>query len=235
MTIAVVKFPGTNSERDVLRALSLIPGAKPYLATSQKGPEILQEADALVIPSGASIKEYVNVGAEKWIDSLKDAIQEISESGKPILGIGNGVQMLTRFGLLPGELRMNKNGRFICKWVYLRVCDDPTIFTEGLEGLVIRIPIAHSHGRFHFKKKELERINQYKGVVFRYCNQEGEMIPEANPNGSIDNIAGVKNEAGNVLGIIPQPERATRAELTSCDGLILLESFVRSIEARSLS
>jgi phosphoribosylformylglycinamidine synthase I len=235
MTIAILKFPGTNSEKDVLRALSLIPGTKPFVASSQMGPEILQEANALVIPSGASIEEYVNVGAEKWIDSLKDAIQEIAESGKSILGIGNGVQVLTRFGLLPGELRMNKNGRFICKWVYLRVCEDPTIFTEGLEGLVIRIPIAHSHGRFHFKKKELERINQYRGVVFKYCNQEGETIPEANPNGSIDNIAGVKNEAGNVLGIIPHPERATRVELTSCDGLILLESFVRSIKARNRS
>jgi phosphoribosylformylglycinamidine synthase len=235
MTIAIVKFPGTNSERDVLRALSLIPGARPYIASSREGPEVLQEADALVIPSGASIDEYVSVGAETWIDNLKEAIQDIAESGKPILGIGNGVQMLTRFGLLPGQLRINENGRFICKWVYLRVCEDPTIFTEGLEGLVIRVPIAHSHGRFHFKKKELETINENGGVVFRYCNQDGEMIPEANPNGSMDNIAGVKNETGNVLGIIPHPERATRVELTSSDGLILLESFARAIKARRLS
>ena len=235
MAIAIVKFPGTNSEKDVLRALSLIPGANPFVASSHKGPEVLQEADAIVIPSGASIDEYVSVGAEKWIDNVEDAIQGIAESGKPILGIGNGVQMLTRFGLLPGQLRLNENGRFICKWVYLRVCEDPTIFTEGLEGLVIRIPVAHSHGRFHFKKKELERINETGGVVFRYCNQEGEVVPEANPSGSIENIAGVKNDSGNVLGIIPHPERATRDELTSCDGLILLESFVRSIKARSLS
>ncbi|MFW9804333.1 MAG: phosphoribosylformylglycinamidine synthase I [Candidatus Thorarchaeota archaeon] len=235
MTIAIVKFPGTNSEKDVLRALSLIPGANPYVASSQKGPEVLQEADAVVIPSGASIDAYVSVSAEKWIDNVEDAIQGIAESGKPILGIGNGVQMLTRFGLLPGQLRLNENGRFICKWVYLRVCEDSTIFTEGLEGLVIRIPIANSHGRFHFKKKELERINETGGVAFRYCNQEGEVVPEANPSGSIENIAGVKNDSGNVLGIIPHPERATRDELTSCDGLILLESFVRSIKARSLS
>ncbi|MFX0055927.1 MAG: phosphoribosylformylglycinamidine synthase I [Candidatus Hermodarchaeota archaeon] len=235
MTIAIVKFPGTNSEKDVLRALSLIPGANPFVASSHKGPEVLQKADAIVIPSGASIDEYVSVGAEKWIDNVEDTIQDIAESGKSILGIGNGVQMLTRFGLLPGQLRLNQNGRFICRWVYLRVCEAPTIFTEGLEGLVIRIPVAHSHGRFHFKKKELERMNETGGVVFRYCNQEGEIVPEANPNGSIENIAGVKNDSGNVLGIIPHPERATRDELTSCDGLILLESFVRSIKARSPS
>jgi phosphoribosylformylglycinamidine synthase len=116
--------------------------------------------------------------------------------------------------------------------VYLRVCKDPTIFTDGLEGLVIRVPVAHSHGRFHFKKKELERIADSGGVLFRYCNQDGEMIPEANPNGSMDNVAGVKNKTGNVLGIVPHPERATKVELTSADGLILLESFVRSITAR---
>ncbi|MFW9966602.1 MAG: phosphoribosylformylglycinamidine synthase I [Candidatus Thorarchaeota archaeon] len=232
MTIAIVKFPGTNSEKDVFRALSVIPGARPFITSSRDGSKALGEANALVIPSGVSIDEYVSLGAEKWIDDLKDEIQEIAESGKPILGIGNGVQILTRFGLLPGQLRKNGNGRFVCKWVYLKVCRDPTIFTEGLEGLVIRVPIAHSHGRFHFKKKELERINESGGVLFRYCNEDGEMIPEANPNGSMDNIAGVKNDVGNVLGFIPHPERATRVELTSCDGLLLLESFVRAIGAR---
>ncbi|MHA2303552.1 MAG: phosphoribosylformylglycinamidine synthase I [Candidatus Thorarchaeota archaeon] len=235
MTIAIVKFPGTNSEKDVFRALSMIPGARPYVAPSREGPEALSEADALVIPSGVPIDEYVSLHAEKWIDNLKHGILEIAESGKPILGIGNGVQILTRFRLLPGKLRMNESGRFVCKWVYLRVCKDPTIFTEGLEGLIIRVPIAQSHGRFHFKKKELEKINESGGVVFRYCNQDGEMIPDANPNGSMDNVAGVKNDTGNVLGIVPHPERATRVELTSCDGLILLESFVRSIKARSTS
>jgi phosphoribosylformylglycinamidine synthase len=232
MTIAIVKFPGTNSEKDVFRALTAIPEANPYIETSRNGETDLSEADALIIPSGVAIDEYVSAGAEKWIDDLKGSIQEFAESGRPILGIGNGVQILTRFRLLPGQLRKNSNGRFVCKWVYLKVCNDPTIFTEGLEGLVIRVPIAHSHGRFHFKKKELEKINECGGVLFRYCNQDGEMIPEANPNGSMENVAGVKNEEGNVLGIIPHPERATRIELTSADGLILLESFVRAMKAR---
>ncbi|MHA2142669.1 MAG: phosphoribosylformylglycinamidine synthase I [Candidatus Thorarchaeota archaeon] len=232
MTIAIVKFPGTNSEKDVFRAFAAIPGANPYILPNRNGQGTLSEADAIVIPSGVSIEEYVSVGAEKWIDDLKGPIQEFAQEGKPILGIGNGVQILTRFSLLPGQLRKNSNGRFVCKWVYLLVCKDPTIFTEGLEGLVIRVPIAHSHGRFHFRKKELQGINEYGGVMFRYCNRDGEMIPEANPNGSIENIAGVKNEEGNVLGIVPHPERAARAELTSTDGLVLLESFVRSIRAR---
>ncbi len=232
MTIAVVKFPGTNSEKDVLRAFSSILGADPYIVLNRDGPDALNEADALVIPSGAAIDEYVRIGAEKWIDDLKGGIQAFAESGKPILGIGNGVQILTRFRLLPGKLRKNSNGRFVCKWVYLRVCEDPTIFTEGLEGLVIRVPVAHSYGRFHFTKKELTKVNESGGVLFRYCNQDGEMIPEANPNGSMDNIAGVKNEDGNVFGIVPHPERATRVELSSTDGLILLESFVRGVRAR---
>lgn len=228
MTIVIVKFPGTNSERDVMRALMPIPGAEPQIVLSREDPSILRAADGVIIPGGLSYGDYVRVGAADAIDGMRDVIRGIAKSGKPMLGIGNGFQILSEFGILPGKLKPNKSGRFVSKWVYLRVCKDPTVFTAGLEGKVIRIPIAHSEGRYRIGKNGLERLNSSGGVVFRYCDEDGEITPQANPNGSLENIAGVVNAEGNVMGLMPHLERAVRVETGSNDGLLILESFVRS-------
>jgi phosphoribosylformylglycinamidine synthase len=229
VTIAVVKFPGTNSEKDVLRALLAIPGAEPQIVLSREDPSVLLAADGVIIPGGLSYGDYVRAGAVSAIDAMRDVIRRIADSGRPMLGIGNGFQILSEFKILPGRLKPNKSGRFVSKWVYLRVCENPTKFTEGLEGKVVRIPVAHSEGRYRIGKKGLERLNNSHEVVFRYCNAEGEMTAEANPNGSIENIAGVVNEKGNVLGLMPYPERAVRRDVGSNDGLLILENFVRTI------
>lgn len=232
MTIAVVKFPGTSSEKDVVRALSLIPGASPYIVNSKQGADALAGADGLIIPSGMAYENYVHAGVEETIQTMMDGIKEIADSGKPVIGIGNGVQILMKFKLLPGVLKRNKSGRFLCKWGYLRVCNEPTIFTEELQGAVIRVPIAIREGRFHYSKSELENLISRGGVISRFCDKSGERTPEANLTGSIDNIAGILNNKGNVLGFIAHPERATRPELSSSDGLLLLESFVRATRRR---
>ncbi|MFX1265382.1 MAG: phosphoribosylformylglycinamidine synthase I [Promethearchaeota archaeon] len=228
MTIAIVKFPGTNSEKDVLRALQAIPAAEPQIVLSREDPTLLLEADGVIIPGGLSYGDYVRANAASSIDEMRDVVRDIADSGKPMLGIGNGFQILSEFKILPGSLKPNKSGRFVSKWVYLRVCENPTKFTDGLEGKIVRIPVAHSEGRYQVGKKRLERLNNSHEVVLRYCDVDGDMTTDANPNGSIENIAGVVNENGNVLGLMPHPERAVRTEAGSNDGLLILENFVRT-------
>ncbi|MHA1135048.1 MAG: phosphoribosylformylglycinamidine synthase I [Candidatus Thorarchaeota archaeon] len=230
MTIAVLRFPGTNNENDILRALSLIDGADPILVPSRKGLAGLEEADAIVIPGGFSYGDYLRAGAVASVEAITEGVRDFAEDGKPIIGICNGFQILTEMGLLPGALLPNKSARFVCKWVYLKVCDNATIFTEGMEGSVIRVPIAHAEGNYYCSNEELESLREELRILFRYCNERGDIDSTFNPNGSIDNIAGITNQKGNVLGLMPHPERASRPVLGSSDGLMILENFVRSIK-----
>ncbi|MBE0526577.1 phosphoribosylformylglycinamidine synthase I [Candidatus Thorarchaeota archaeon] len=229
MTIAVLRFPGTNNEIDVLRALSLIDGADAILVPSRKGLAGLEEADAVIIPGGFSYGDYLRAGAVASVEAITEGVRDLAEDGKPVIGICNGFQILTEMGLLPGALLPNMSARFICKWVYLKVSDCPTIFTEGLEGSVIRVPIAHAEGNYYCSDDELESLKDELRIPFRYCNEDGEVDNAHNPNGSIDNIAGIINQKGNVLGLMPHPERASRPVLGSSDGLAILENFVRAI------
>ncbi len=232
MAIAVLRFPGTNNENDILQALSYIPKSDPYLVPSRFGPDDLKKADGVVIPGGFSYGDYLRAGAVASVGDILDGVREIAEAGKPVLGICNGFQILAETGLLPGALLPNDSAKFICKWIYLRVSDEPTIFTTGLENAVIRIPIAHAEGNYYCSKDDLDSLNQGQRIPFRYCNRDGETTPESNPNGSLQNIAGVINEKGNVLGMMPHPERASRAVLGSSDGLVILNNFVRASIAK---
>ena len=230
MTIAVLRFPGTNNENDVLRALSLIDGADPVLVPSRKGLAGLEEADAIVIPGGFSYGDYLRAGAVASVETITEGVRDLAEDGKPIIGICNGFQILTEMGLLPGALLPNKSARFICKWVYLKVCDNTTMFTEGMEGRVIRVPIAHAEGNYYCSDDERESLKDELRIPFKYCNEAGDLDDAFNPNGSIDNIAGIINQKGNVLGMMPHPDRAYRPILGSSDGLAILENFVRAIK-----
>ncbi len=228
MSIAVIRFPGTNNENDVLRALGQIPEAKPYLVPSRKGLAGLKDADGVVIPGGFSYGDYLRAGAVASVEVITEGIRDLAEDGKPILGICNGFQILAETGLLPGALLPNNSARFVCKWVYLRVSEGPSIFTENIEGAVIRIPIAHAEGNYYCPNEQLEALNHEGRIPFRYCNTHGDITPDVNPNGSIENIAGITNQKGNVLGMMPHPERASRPILGSSDGLQILENFVRA-------
>jgi len=230
VTIAVLRFPGTNNENDVLRALSLIDGADPVLVPSRKGLAGLEEADAIVIPGGFSYGDYLRAGAVASVETITEGVRNLAEDGKPIIGICNGFQILTEMGLLPGVLLPNKSARFICKWIYLKVCDNTTMFTEGMEGRVIRVPIAHAEGNYYCSDDERESLKDELRIPFKYCNEAGDLDDAFNPNGSIDNIAGIINQKGNVLGMMPHPDRAYRPILGSSDGLAILENFVRAIK-----
>ncbi len=226
MGIAVIRFPGTNNEHDVIRALSLIEGADPFLVNSNESPSRLKDAAGIIIPGGFSYGDYLRAGAVAAVEEILDGVRTLADDGKPVLGICNGFQILTESGLLPGTLLPNESARFICKWVHLKVSDSPTPYTRGMESLVLRLPIAHAEGNYHCSNAELKKLTSSNLVPFQYCTPEGEVTPEANPNGSLENIAGVLNERGNVLGMMPHPERASRPILGSDDGLNILENFV---------
>jgi phosphoribosylformylglycinamidine synthase len=230
VTIAVLRFPGTNNEDDVLRALSLVDDANPILVPSRKGLGGLEKADAIVIPGGFSYGDYLRAGAVASVEAITEGVRDMAEDGKPIIGICNGFQILTEMGLLPGALLPNMSARFVCKWVYLKVSDHSTIFTEGMEGSVIRVPIAHAEGNYYCSDDELESLKEELRIPFRYCSETGDVDDAFNPNGSVDNIAGIMNQKGNVLGLMPHPERASRPVLGSSDGLVILENFVRAIK-----
>lgn len=230
MSIAVLRFPGTNNENDVLRALSQIEGASPYLVPSRKGIAALKDASAVVIPGGFSYGDYLRAGAVASVEPIIEAVRDLSEDGFPIIGICNGFQILTEMGVLPGVLLPNDSARFVCKWISVRVSDHPTLFTEGLEGAILRIPIAHAEGNYFCSEEEWTVLQDEYRVPFRYCDESGEITTESNPNGSLHNIAGVTNQQGNVLGLMPHPERASRQVLGSVDGLQILENFVRAVK-----
>jgi len=230
VSIAVIRFPGTNNENDMLRALNQIPGAKPFLVPSRKGLAGLKDADAVVIPGGFSYGDYLRAGAVASVEVIVEGIRDLAEDGKPVLGICNGFQILAETGLLPGALLPNLSARFICKWVYLQVSETPSIFTENLENAVIRLPVAHAEGNYFCAPEQLVALKDEHRIPFRYCDAQGETTPDSNPNGSLENIAGVTNQNGNVLGLMPHPERASRSILGSSDGLHILENFVRATQ-----
>ena len=169
---------------------------------------------------------YPRAGATASDSEIMDGVREFAESGKPVLGISNGFQVLAESGLLPGQLLRNESGRFVCKWVYLKVCEESNLFTRSLADLVIRIPIAHQFGRYTCEPEKLEVLKNRGLISFRYCNRNGEIDQNSNPDGSLQNIAGIVNENGNVLGMMPFPERASKIQLTSSDGLVILENLV---------
>ena len=168
-----------------MRALSQIPSAKPYLVPSRKGLAGLQDAEGIIIPGGFSYGDYMRAGAVAAMEVISTGIRDLAEEGKPVLGISNGFQILAEAGLLPGALLPNVSARFICRWVYLRVSDQPSIFTENLENAVLRLPIAHAEGNYFCSEDYLVALEGEKRIPFKYCNAQGEVSDDPNPNGSI--------------------------------------------------
>lgn len=228
MAIAVIRYPGTNNEEDIIRALSVIDGAEPYLVPSRKGLAGIEKADGIIIPGGYSYGDYLRAGAVASVEPITEGVRDFAEDGKPVIGICNGFQILAELGLLPGVLLPNQSARFVCKWVHLKVSEGTTLYTEGLEDAVIRLPIAHAEGNYFCSQEQSDTLRDENRIPFVYCTETGEITEEANPNGSLLNIAGILSQMGNVLGLMPHPERAYRQALGSSDGLTILQNFVRA-------
>lgn len=229
--VAVVRFPGSNCDLDAVSALRTFRNVKADLVWHEE-PSI-REYDAIILPGGFSFGDYLRAGAIAARSPALRWVAESAERGTPILGICNGFQILIEAGLLPGSLLRNASLRFVCKWVTIRVENDSTSFTRGMrKGQVLRVPIAHNEGRFYTSERELRELSKEGQAVFRYCDERGRSTPSANPTGTLDGIAGVCNRAGNVVGLMPHPERATESILSpfgSDDGSLIFKSMLESI------
>jgi phosphoribosylformylglycinamidine synthase len=229
--IAVIVFPGSNCDHDAYVVFKKIFNQTTDFIWHKETN--LDAYDLIVLPGGFSYGDYLRCGAiARFSPVMKEVIQK-SKQGIKVLGICNGFQILTESGLLPGALMMNRNRQFICKDVYLRVENNQTVFTNQCKKHdVLTIPIAHSEGNFYCDEKELFQLEKNNQVVFRYSSPAGDINDRANPNGSIQNIAGIINHSGNILGMMPHPERNAENLLGNGSGkkiiASLIESFVRN-------
>lgn len=231
MKFAVVVFPGSNCEADTYHVIKDVLGQPvEYVWHATAGRAALRGFDCVVLPGGFAYGDYLRAGAIAAISPVMEAVAEHAERGGLVLGICNGFQVLLESRLLPGAMLQNQSLQFRSQWVHLRVEDDRTPFTHAYRrGQVIRMPIAHGDGSY-FAEPELLRTLEANGqVVFRYCDAAGNVTPEANPNGSVANIAGLRSRRGNVLGLMPHPERCSDPLLGGTDGLALWRSIAGAL------
>jgi phosphoribosylformylglycinamidine synthase len=187
--------------------------------------------DAVVIPGGFTYGDYLRTGAMAKLSPVMEAVRGFAAAGGPVIGICNGFQILLEAGLLPGAMIVNESLRFVCDYVHLRTETDRTPFTKGIpRGAVLKVPVAHYQGNYYADGGTLSALEERGQVVFRYCDAAGEATGEANPNGSARNIAGICNGAGNVLGMMPHPERCAESALGSADGRLLFDAMVSWLE-----
>jgi len=221
---AIIVFPGSNCDYDMYHAITGVMGEQAEFVWHREGN--LNPFDVVVLPGGFSYGDYLRAGAIARFSNIMGEVVRFAKKGKPVLGICNGFQILTESGLLPGALLRNENLRFVCRHVYIRTENAETRFTSVLEkGQVLNIPVAHGEGNYFISREGYQELEEHQQIVFRYSNSRGEIIREANPNGSIGNIAGVINREGNVLGMMPHPERAMENLLGSEDGRAIFQSL----------
>jgi len=222
---AVLVFPGSNCDHDAYHALKHVVGADAEFVWHKESS--LAGFDAVVIPGGFTYGDYLRSGAMAKLSPVMEAVRRFAEAGGPVIGICNGFQILLEAGLLPGAMIVNESLRFVCDYVHLRTETARTPFTAGIApGTIVRIPVAHYQGNYYADRATLSALEGRGQVVFRYCDAAGNATPESNPNGSAANIAGICSEAGNVLGMMPHPERCAEPELGSADGRRLFDSMV---------
>ncbi len=214
--VALLRYPGTWSERDFEHAFSLVPGVETEILWHEDAD--LRGFDAAIVPGGFSYGDYLRAGAIAKISPATRALRSFAGDGGLVLGSCNGFQILCEAGLLPGALLRNASLEYRCDWIHVRVESDRSPWTEGLAGRVLRMPIGHGEGCFVADPETLAELEERGRVVFRYTDEKGAATLDANPNGSTANIAGVINAEGNVLGLMPHPERCVEALLGGTDG-----------------
>ncbi|TRZ99744.1 MAG: phosphoribosylformylglycinamidine synthase subunit PurQ [Nitrospiraceae bacterium] len=226
--IGILVFPGSNCDRDCHHVVEQIMGARAEFIWHKNA--LLPQLDAVIIPGGFSYGDYLRTGAIARFSPVMAAVTRFAEAGGLVLGICNGFQILLEAGLLPGAMLRNRSLSFICRDVRVRVENNATPFTGRCKpGQVLKLPIAHADGNYYTDQSTLSKLNAQNRIVFRYCTPDGQVTPEANPNGSLDNIAGITNAAGNVFGLMPHPERSAEALLGNEDGRLILLSLLDSI------
>lgn len=228
VSVAVVVFPGSNCEQDVVHALRLTGAEASYVWHHEKH---LDGFDAVVLPGGFAYGDYLRTGAIAAFSPVMDAVRAFAAEGGPVIGICNGFQILCEAGLLPGALRRNSGLKFRCRGVFVRVETSESPFTAASEpGRVLEIPINHFEGNYYCPPEVLREVEAEERIAFRYCTAAGRVDPSANPNGAIGNVAGILSSGRNVLGMMPHPERATDPAVGGVDGRVIFESLIRTIE-----
>jgi phosphoribosylformylglycinamidine synthase len=230
MKFGIVVFPGTWSERDTYYAVSDVLGQTArYIWHSDTG---ISDCDAIVLPGGFSYGDYLRCGAIARFSPVMESVRSFAADGRPVIGICNGFQVLCEAGLLPGALVRNEHLEFRCEWVNLRVENNRSIFTSRARpGQLLRIPISHGEGNWQADADTVARLEDGGRVLFRYAGHAGSASHEDNPNGSINNIAGIINERGNVLGMMPHPEKACEELIGGTDGNVIFRSMIETAAA----
>ena len=229
MRFGIIVFPGTWSDTDCHHAVNGVLGQEAGYVWHKETS--LSGCDCIILPGGFSYGDYLRPGAMAGLSPIMDAVKDFAGSGGPVIGICNGFQILCEAGLLPGALLRNNHLEYRCQWTNLRTERADTPFTLACEpGQVLRVPVSHGEGNYYADAATLDQLEAGGQVLFRYCEPSGAVTPEANPNGAARNIAGIVNAQGNVLGMMPHPERSCEELLGSADGNLLFQSIVDSLK-----
>lgn len=227
LKFGVVVFPGSNCDHDAYYALKKELGYEvEFLWHKDKE---LKNSDVIILPGGFSYGDYLRTGAIARFSPIMNEVINFAEKGGKVMGICNGFQILLEAGLLPGVMLKNKSLQFVCKDVYLSVQNDNTLFTKGIEKSVLKIPVAHGEGNYFADDKTLQSLVENNQIVFKYSTSKGEVSEEINPNGSTIGIAGIMNKQGNILGMMPHPERACSPVLHKTDGTHIFKALAANI------
>jgi phosphoribosylformylglycinamidine synthase I len=230
MKFGVLVFPGSNCDHDTHHVLGAVLGQPVTYLWHQS--HSLENCDAILVPGGFAYGDYLRTGAIARFAPIMQSVTRFAQSGGLVMGICNGFQILCEAGLLPGALMRNANQRYICRQLHLRTETPNSPFTSGLtQGQILRMPIGHMEGNYFCDDQTLATLQRDDRIAFRYATPTGESTPEANPNGSLANIAGILSEGRNVLGMMPHPDRSSEALLGSTDGLLLFQSLANSLAA----
>ena len=231
MKFGVLVFPGSNCDQDTYNVIAEVAGQPvTYLWHDS---EDLGGVDAVLVPGGFAYGDYLRTGAIAHFSPVMQSVKRFAEGGGLVLGICNGFQILTESGLLPGALMRNAGLKYICKQVHLRTETTNSAFTSKLEkGEVLQIPIGHMEGNYFCSLEDLRQLEAEDRIAFRYATPDGQITPEANPNGSLSNIAGILNEKRNVLGMMPHPDRSSESLLGSSDGWKIFASMIEALATR---
>jgi phosphoribosylformylglycinamidine synthase I len=230
MKFGVVIFPGSNCDQDMIYVLKEVMGQE-VVELWHKDHD-LKGVDCVVLPGGFSYGDYLRSGAIARFSPIMNEVIDFAGKGGYVFGVCNGFQVLCEAGLLPGALLQNTDRKFNCNNVFIKAQTNDTLLTSKVPtSKALKIPIAHGEGRFYTDEKTLREMNANGQILFRYCNENGEITPESNPNGALENIAGITNAGKNVFGMMPHPERASDPELSNTDGKVLFQSLMSMVHA----